>query len=295
MFKFLVFSVFVLFETTSFAQKLLTTSVLNSNSYCNYENDLFARTDRYYTQGIDLGINHLLVRTEERNELKRFEFSQNVYTPTTIKYDSLLVNDRPYAATLTAKYEKGILRTDHFSYLFGTEVGVIGPAAGGKQMQTGIHKATNNFLPLGWQHQINNGLVADVYAKIEKPLVRIDSVFQFIGGVSARLGTLQTNVTPSFLLVFGNRETGKINLFFENSISAIGYDGTLQGSLVSSKNEYVLRSNEVEHFVFKSELSLLLRIRRFGLLFNYSIQSKTFAYQLSDFHSWGGVSLIFSY
>jgi len=293
--RLLLLNLGLLLGTATFGQKLLTSPGLTSHFYFHYENDLFARTDRYYTQGIDLGINHFSQKTNECNELKRLTFSQNVFTPSTIKSDSVLVNDQPYAATLSGNVELGMIRSNVFSYLVGGEIGMIGPLAGGKQMQTGIHKATKNFLPLGWQYQINNGLIADVYAKVEKPVLSIDSVFQLIGGVSARLGTFQTNVIPSFSIVIGNRKSGSVSFFLENTLAAVAYDGTLQGALICSKSDYVLRSNEVEDFVFKSELSLLYRIRKVALMLNYSVQSKTFDYQGSDFHYWGGLRLIYHY
>jgi len=286
-----VLCLFMLLGTYCFTQSVYRPIPTDNNIFLHYENDLFARTDRYYTQGFQVGVNYFPKVCFWGEIIKHYELKQDVYTPSSIKSDSLLNRDRPYAATLSVKVEEMAIYESGFSSMIGTEFGIIGPAAGGKQMQTGIHKATNNFLPLGWQHQINNGLIADVYVQLEKRMINLDSVFQLVAGVTARGGTFRTHLNPTMKMIFGNQKTNRIHGYWQNALLGVIYDGSLQGSLIAKESEYVLSSTEIIHFVFQSELGFEMKFNKVGIAFNYGLQSKTFRNQLTRFHSWGGVTL----
>lgn len=294
MFRFFVWSL-VLLASKCFGQSFYNEINNDNNVYLHYENDLFARTDRYYTQGFQIGSNRF-IRTECYRKLNyHLELGQSVYTPSTIKSDTIIDSDRPYAATLSAKLERIYVVSNGFSWCLGGELGIIGPNAGGKQMQTGIHKATNNFLPLGWEHQINDGLIADFFCKFEKRLIHVDSSFQLVTGVSGRVGTFRTNGNLTLKMIFGNQKTSWIHGYLQNRLSTIFYDGSLQGTLISSKSEFTLTSNQINHFVYQGEIGLMFQFRRVGLAVNYCFQTKTFMNQFSNFHAWGGVQVTYKY
>lgn len=272
-----------------FTQSLYTDAGIENSVYLHYENDVFAGTDRYYTQGFHLGITQFA-----GNSIYRFQIGQDVFTPSTIKSDSLLRNDRPYAATLTLKIERTFIKNDHEKLLLGIETGLIGPPAGGKQMQTGIHKATNNFLPLGWQHQINTGLIFDIYGLGEIRILNLDSVFQLFGGIHLRAGSYKNTLTPMLRMDFGKR-LGRISGYWQNALAGVVYDGSLQGALIARESEFVLSSSEIRHFVYQSEWGIIFHLNKIGLTINYCLQTKTFDDQLDDCHSWCGLKLSYGY
>jgi lipid A 3-O-deacylase len=138
------------------------------------ENDSFgAGTDRYYTNGIKFGggvnadrvINRLL-QTPARSVLESISdhlgevqvglfFGQNMYTPRRITVAQGQPFDRPWAAWL---YIGGVAQSVTGNRLQTVEldIGMVGPAALGKQVQTEWHKLVNADKPAGWGNQLRN-------------------------------------------------------------------------------------------------------------------------------------------
>ena len=86
-----------------------------------------------------------------------WSLGQSLYTPEDIKTTELVEDDRPYAAWLYVGaglvVENGrILDVMEFS------LGVVGPAALGEQVQSGIHEIIDSPLPQGWDNQLHNEL-----------------------------------------------------------------------------------------------------------------------------------------
>ncbi len=121
--------------------------------------------DRYYTNGVRLWS---LTHREElpyflprswREGLKTNRWSsgwvlgQQIYTPEDIQNPNPQPNDRPWAAWL---YAGGLVRYKSFHHLYELEVtlGVVGPGAGGRQVQSEFHRLIRSPHPEGWDHQI---------------------------------------------------------------------------------------------------------------------------------------------
>lgn len=140
----------------------------------HFENDVLGTddSDRHYTNGLQLSY-----RTGENRVwgwldgwARRHYFlepdvklhagmalGQNLYTPEDIDTTELVADDRPYAAWLHADLgltgsTGDILRTMELSF------GVVGPAAGGKELQKWFHKIIDSPDPRGWHNQLNNEL-----------------------------------------------------------------------------------------------------------------------------------------
>ncbi|MDH4471920.1 MAG: lipid A deacylase LpxR family protein [Fluviicola sp.] len=273
--------------------------------FLQYENDLFVQTDRYYTQGIALNYKTVLPATSFFGGLffqvpssgKRMSLGldQQVFTPTSIRSDSLLNGDRPYAATLhlTSVFETvDTLRHRIFGWQFS--LGMIGPAALGKETQTGIHKATNNFLPLGWQHQLNTGLLVDLGAHVNYRVIAVHRWLSLDVNAQANLGTGNTS-----LLAGGNLNICLINnrlaigFYTKPALRVVGYDATLQGSLIGLKSEYVVASNRMKRLISEQETGVHLQLNCFSMDFWLRFQSNLFDGAVN--HRWGGVRLSFSF
>jgi hypothetical protein len=137
------------------------------------ENDAWSNTDRYYTNGIKLGLGgRIPLLREQAEDLLRqlapaegrpggddLEFGlfagQNMYTPKDIKIAAAQPLDRPWAAWL---YLGGVAQRVTGNRLDSVEidVGMVGPAAGGRQVQTEWHKVVGSPRPMGWANQIPN-------------------------------------------------------------------------------------------------------------------------------------------
>jgi hypothetical protein len=82
-------------------------------------------------------------------------FSQGIFTPTDFSRSDLIEDDRPYAAALLVGLgynarEGDTLRTTQL------QVGIVGPAALGKQAQDAVHQITGSEKFRGWDNQLEN-------------------------------------------------------------------------------------------------------------------------------------------
>jgi len=130
-------------------------------------------TDRYYTNGIKFGggvnANRLIERLfQEPAEkvLRRFSdnpgdvhvglfLGQNMYTPKRITVSAPQPFDRPWAAWL---YVGGVAQSVSGNRLQTVEfdLGMIGPAALGRDVQTAWHEFVGADRPQGWHNQLRN-------------------------------------------------------------------------------------------------------------------------------------------
>ncbi|MDQ8024368.1 MAG: lipid A deacylase LpxR family protein [Moraxellaceae bacterium] len=82
-------------------------------------------------------------------------FAQGIFTPTDFSRSDLIEDDRPYAAALLVGLgynarEGDRLRTTQL------QVGLVGPAALGKQAQDAVHQITGSEKFRGWGNQLEN-------------------------------------------------------------------------------------------------------------------------------------------
>ena len=159
------------------------------------ENDIFARTDRGYTNGFKLvwlspeigpGPACMILPGFLGNLARRLPFSappqsrrylsvsigQNIFTPEDIWRRNLIVDDRPYAGFTYGTvgfYARGPSVLDGFE----ATIGVVGPASLGGDVQKFLHRTFGWTRPEGWPNQIKNELIlgfgADRKWKVRKP------------------------------------------------------------------------------------------------------------------------------
>jgi lipid A 3-O-deacylase len=124
------------------------------------ENDAlaFPRTDRWYTQGFEAHLLSPAASGAGGSTQRRFEgfLGQQLFTPANLSRYPPDPSDRPYAGWLYAgagRFEEyGGHRLDHYEL----ELGVVGPAALGAQMQAAFHGLSGQISPRAWDHQLRN-------------------------------------------------------------------------------------------------------------------------------------------
>src|SRR6056297_2966129 len=135
-----------------------------------YENDLFAGADRYYTSGIRL-TRVGQTRTPPswlESVARRFpgfdnaetlpyslSISHNIFTPADIENPEFPPDDRLYAGWLNVEFKTGTLQPRGADRI-RVGLGIAGPAAGGKQLQNFIHELIDTRDPVGWEEQLEN-------------------------------------------------------------------------------------------------------------------------------------------
>ncbi|WP_225765927.1 lipid A deacylase LpxR family protein [Inquilinus sp. Marseille-Q2685] len=134
------------------------------------ENDVFANTDRGYTNGFRFAFTSSETWTPDwlATAARAFplfpdaapirstlSFGQSLYTPKDISRRDPDPNDRPYAAWL---YGSAAVLADSGDRLDRLElqIGVVGPYAIGEQVQNTVHSIIGSQKARGWKHQLNN-------------------------------------------------------------------------------------------------------------------------------------------
>ena len=284
-----------------------------------YANDFFFGTDYYFTQGItaDL-VSPALARLPTCHLLARgaaggtsyfgVALHSDGFTPTSITDKHIRVGDRPYAAYFYASlYHVGLQGAKGQRLTSALEVGYIGPAAGGKPIQTKLHELTNNPTPQGWDYQIRSDAVLNYRLAYEQRLLAAGRWLELAGSTEASLGTLYT-----YASLGGRLRVGRFNSYFANlggaspttraglrrwqlyaeatgAANLVGHDATLQGGVFNRSSPYTLAFKEINHLV--PHATAALAVAHDGLSF-----TATAVYVGPEFgggrtHRWGVLAL----
>lgn len=134
------------------------------------ENDLVNETDDSYSHGTEI---EWVGGTQMKNDSPYrvgYGIHQTMYTPTDISNPDNQPDDRPWCGMLTAfrevwsKSGTEVVRTRY-------EVGVLGPWAGCETTQTKVHEIVGSGKPMGWDNQMPNEPVVNVYHERHHPLM----------------------------------------------------------------------------------------------------------------------------
>lgn len=281
----------------------------------NYDNDFFNATDRYYTQGIAVTLIHPIVKHSpfaytliKLNKSARNYYGlhakQDVFTPKSIRYNggAIYYGERPYTAVFFVSHsltsinstKKLLLRTQ-------LDLGIIGPEAKGEEEQKAIHKTLDNIEPLGWKNQLSRDYVINYNVKLEKG-ISIKSKREAILALTARLGTLYTDIGLGFNLRFGIFAPYFNSLGLENKHSKIkrdfkiygvakingrlvAYNATLQGGLTNSGNVYAIASNDITRAVADMSAGIIVAYRRLSIEYTKAYITPEFKGGVD--HGWG--------
>jgi hypothetical protein len=183
------------------------------------ENDMLARTDRYYTNGIKLGIGlpFDLLQTPAADVLRRIDpdngadvhvglfLGQNMYTPRDIAIATAQPDDRPWAAWL---YLGGVAQRARGNRLDTVEfdLGVVGPAALGEPVQKAWHRFVGVGQPRGWDNQ-GKSEPAFLLSYLQKRRVGSDR-FDLVAHGGATLGTVMTLARGGAMVRLGRNLEG---------------------------------------------------------------------------------------
>ncbi|MGQ0828839.1 MAG: lipid A deacylase LpxR family protein [Bacteroidota bacterium] len=312
----LIYCFFCFLPIPTFSQK--DTLVADRYVHFYYDNDFFSATDRYYTQGIGIEliipamkkspVSKVLIPFKNAINYYGIRIAQDVFTPRSIRYDSIFEGERPYA---------GVFLTTHFLISINTEkkerlstsvdIGIIGPEAKGEEEQKGIHHALNNIQPLGWENQIATDFIINYNAQFEKGFY-IKNNIELIGFVDGRVGTLYNDIGVGAIVRSGwmepyfknlgltrqkNRKKIQCYALLKGKIKTVGYNATLQGGVFNKKSVYTIPSADVERLVGIGYIGIVIAYKRVSLEYTKSYLSPEFKNGLS--HGWGHCAITFCF
>jgi lipid A 3-O-deacylase len=312
--------VVILFAPAAFAQRIENASSyrnIGSERYfrINYENDFFAMSDEYYTQGLNLEIvapafqkfplAKLLYQNKHLPMRAGIAIEHQGFTPSNILTGEVLQGDRPYSSSLMFK-TFSIISNPYTNHRIVTQLslGVIGPWAMGKEIQIALHEKINpDKVPEGWKNQVHNDVILNYQIDYERGL--LDKRYLLItakGG--ARAGTYSTRLSSSMALMTGlfdspfefvnsRKRNFQVYLYAEPQINLIIFDATLQGGVFNDRNPYTLDRDEISRIVFQQNAGLVIKIKGFALEYSQTLMTKEF--KTGTKHSWGSVRAALSF
>jgi lipid A 3-O-deacylase len=311
---------FVICSTAAWAQRIENTAVyqnIGADRYLriNYENDFFALSDEYYTQGVNLELvapalkkfptARLLFKPKHSHSKVGIAVEHIGFTPSNILEDKVLQNDRPYSSSLMLK-TFSIVTDPHTNQRLITQfsLGVIGPWSMGKEVQVGIHENLNpEKVPLGWKNQIRNDIILNYQLEYERAL--LSKKFLIVTGKGGgRLGSFHTRVHTSLTFMAGWMDNpfqyadqrGKdvqVYVYTEPQVNFIVFDASLQGGLFNDNSPYTLGRKEISRTVFQQNAGLVIRIASISLEYIQTYITREF--KAGSSHSWGSVRASFTF
>ncbi len=273
-------------------------------AWLNFENDFFVWTDRYYSQGLavcykqplksESWFNNLFLPLKGGQTMMGFAAEHLAFTPSTIAFDSLLSNDRPFAGTVRLHLLFESIDPQRNSSLSWTlSGGIIGKEALGKELQTGVHRITGNPHPKGWHHQIRTGLLLDAGLFAQQQYMNFGRWFIAVAEESANFGTSRIDATLGTriqLQLFTPNKRWGIAFYANPAFRFVGYDGTLQGSIIGQRSEYIIARKDVSRVIFEREFGILGTAGNVSAMAVFNMHTKQ--YDAGMTHRWGGLRLV---
>ena len=301
LFFFLLFNASLIFAQSSFVG-------------LEFSNDVWHRTDRYYTQGLRLSYaNNKLTKPFESflprlkdslgYSIAQIDLFQDIYTPSVYNTNVFDPQDRPYSATLGFSYRYIKLTNNKKNMLqLNAVFGIIGKAALGKYIQNGVHEIIENLDAMGWSYQLRTGVLLNFGVDYEKNLFKLKYLNGSAFG-SVDIGSYKTNVKSGLTLNLSKgihytniplipRKSSPFiqTILFKNYASFIMHDATLQGALFQNY-VYGLEWNELEPLTFTSQLEYRVRYKNVQLGIINMFLSPEFKYGKS--HSWSTINIVY--
>lgn len=223
---------FIWLLSVVFVLTAIATPTMAGTWTLNVENDRIANTDRHYTNGVRLGwvsdeddgsdlplvrdsLQMLYPLADVRSGRLGLELGHNIYTPADTEARTLIAADRPYAGWLYASASLYAETGDRSDDKFGDtldkmalEIGIVGPAALGKQVQNEYHKLINVATSKGWDNQLKNepGINLIGERKWRGPSAKFYNLeVDVIPHIGASLGNVYTHLNGGATVRIGQR------------------------------------------------------------------------------------------
>lgn len=261
---FLCFSGFVSAQETTLPRKAELTIITENDNYN------FTKQDRYYSNGLFIKYQWLAKNKQPEKlalKLHRIEAGQMIFNPYLNRRSLEQVlekQDRPYAGWLYGSYGQTNVYRNSSVLQWDVVAGVVGPAAGGKTVQTNYHKIIGLYKVYGWENQVSNEPGLNASVRYYHRLAVARNVSLHAAG-KAMLGNTFTNAAAGLLFKAGKMDaeietaywTGRMGrnpkqnnhrkefiFFLEPMLMAQAYNATVQGPLFSkNKGTYTSALN----------------------------------------------------
>jgi len=276
-----------------------------------YENDLFTRTDRYYSQGVLLEFIHpsiikspvskILFKPSGSSLRSGITAEINAFTPDDIGAQDIQYGDQPFSATFFVRQFEITSDSVHkWQFVSSAGIGIIGPASLGEEIQVGLHRATNSTIPEGWANQVASDVLVNYSVSYSRTLLDVARSIRLNGDVSVTVGSPFTNGAVGLTVLAGWMDPAfsgvpkapfRFHLFYQPRLVAVGYDATLQGGLFNSNSRYFFQASAIQRVVYTQSAGIILNFRKLSIEYSLSLETPRFRNGFS--HRYGSIHLGF--
>ncbi|HLI93591.1 MAG TPA: lipid A deacylase LpxR family protein [Puia sp.] len=277
-------------------------------------------TDRYYTGGDYFRYSFLAV-AGKKTVLRKVLYApfsnvaslysvgatQWVYTPDILSAKIPVKGDYPYCGVLFLRFTREMVSRDAKSlFRSGLSLGMMGPAALGKEAQSAIHGWINTVRPAGWKYQLPDYPVVNYSLYYESNLFSISRRFKINATGSVEAGTLQTdaqlgldglildrndNFFPGRGVRTGNLENRRPKFYIQlkPAVKFVGYNGILEGGLFDSRQFYHISPGQMSRVLFEGAGIMGMQLGDFSIQYRQAIEGAEF--RTVEMHVYGGFLL----
>lgn len=282
--------------------------------------------DRYYTDGLIFNfahaLNHSTLNSRLAKKILEFEFGQkiyNSYTASAFRLPAAPANyknyriDRPFTAYLFAGAALNLLYKNENALRLDAQIGTIGPAALGEQVQNGFHNFFGLYKPRGWPYQLKNAPGVNLKADYKMLLYRNNgNWFDMALNPAAWLGTTFTGASTGMQFRLGHfgkfyestitnsrvssnpggQPTHEFYFFTTPQINYVAYDATIEGGLGLSDKGPVTFG--IYHYVYQQQFGLEFASARWTVNYMAYVRSREVK-STAQADQWASVSVAYRF
>lgn len=300
-----------------FPTELLGQNIKKHQLYFRSDNDLYTSIykDRYYSNGFF--INYRWIGKADflpsyAKKIWSFGIGHQIYLPFKSQIDSLSDVDRPFAAYMHANGSLRLLKDNETTHRIMVQVGIMGPHALGKEVQSLYHSSIGIFRPRGWQYQLKNELGVNIVYDNLKLLYNSKNRILDVGiPLQMRLGNTFSGVSIAALLRIGQpkpyhssiytggnlacdyRDNKRFEYYFfiKPQLDYVAYDATIQGKLFGGRDPNAMPKN---NFVYETTLGAAFSAKSWGASISAHFRSKDTQAQRKA-HNYGSIGVEFRF
>lgn len=306
--KFGLFLLTLLLATLSSAQN----KYLNRELQVENDNDAYTLNltrDQYYSNGVAIRYRHLTDSSKWKSQLEKvirsYDLNHRIYSPRHLFWEDSAEMDRPYAGQITLAASNEYYYRDERYLKLKLEAGWMGPSLRTGDLQYEWHKTFRMQLPLGWQYEINDAPIMNLYGTYASSLLSGEDI-DLISESNIALGTTFSNVRQEFTIrlgdikpiqnsthyngVLGIENDGPANhefyFFLSPGIEYVAYNATIEGNLIGKESIYT----EIrEPWVFQMRAGIMASWTKFDFALLYYRRTKETTE--ARFHKYVGIRM----
>ncbi len=155
---------------------------------------------------------------------KGLRIGQNMATPELIEDPDIILDDVPYHGLLAAESSWIAFNDDEYTG-FGLTLGIVGEYSFAEDVQKAVHSLIDATDPEGWDNQLDNEPVINVYYSKKKKFVNNDT-FDLALSFDAALGNYHSGINAGAEMRIG-RKPGGFTVLADPLGRSMAYDATL--------------------------------------------------------------------